>query len=250
MSDWVIGPWHKKILSLFEKESAERLKRKDLLRVADIGCDEGIILLEIAKRHRERVELYGIDLREDAIELAVSRARQLGLSNVKFEYGYFLEKDFSMLPKFDVVIFSEVYEHLLAEYQIKGLRIVGELLADDGVLLMTIPNGDYLLSIERKKTFDEKYPENFFADLRQTHHWMEPKLDEMKRTMISLGFDVKEIGYFNLPGSGRLKTLKILSEFFEGHNSLLPFYRKVWKQMFVKASKNQRSPFFKGESLY
>lgn len=100
--------------------------------VLDVGCGNGIISLNLGELG---YNVHGIELSEDALEIAKGQNK---FSNVIFE-----KADAETLKlkgkRYDVVICSEVLEHLHhPENLLKELRF---LIKDDGVLIVTVPNG-------------------------------------------------------------------------------------------------------------
>jgi SAM-dependent methyltransferase len=237
--------WHYRILDILIKEIDK--STANTLRIGDIGCDNGIILLELAKKnqHENKYDFYGIDYRKAEIEEANSIKQRLKLNNITFDYDFFLEKDFSHNNEFDYIVFSEVYEHLVAENQVKSLRIIGTILKDKGTMIMSVPNGDYLFSKERVKSFNQKYDPGFFDNLHQTGHWLEPKMDELRRILISLGFDLLVCRYFKLPFSGRVPLINALSKWIEKLKGSFLFPRFLWGHILIVAQKNPNSPLLK-----
>ncbi|HEU5237119.1 MAG TPA: class I SAM-dependent methyltransferase [Pyrinomonadaceae bacterium] len=104
------------------------------VQVLDLGCGNGS-QLAIPLAGDPRLEIVGIDP-----DLAsINHARELATStgNVKFICGNV--KEFAPNRHFDVVILSEVLEHL--EYPAEMLVTATRLLRRDGVLIVTVPNG-------------------------------------------------------------------------------------------------------------
>jgi len=248
ISSQILSVWHKKVLNLISDIIAD--SNEEIIRIADIACDEGMTLIEISKIFGKKVELYGIDYRSDPIEKATRLIKDQNLENINFEFDYFLKKDFSCHKPYDIVIFSEVYEHLIAENQMLSLRIIGNLLRDNGILIMTTPNGDHLLSNERKKTFNDKYHPAFFENIQQTFHWLEPNKKELLKILISLGFDILECRYFKLPFSGRFNFLWTSGNIIARFGFLNPFLKTIWGHIYVVARKNPKSPLLTQMSLY
>ena len=165
---------------------------------------------------------------------------------MNFVYDYFLNfKDNK--KKYDIVIFTEVYEHLVAENQIFALRLLGNLLSEDGFLIFTCPNGNYFFShLRRSKTFADRYDENFFKDMYQTDHWLEPTHSEIQKIFVSLGFNIKESGYFNLP-KRRYPFIENTEFLF---NKLPLFKRWIFKSQYIVAKKDPNSPLLKTINLF
>jgi SAM-dependent methyltransferase len=79
--------------------------------VLDLGCAEGLITLEVARRVRH---VHGVELRQERVEAAREIARQRGVENVTFQCASL--GDLKLIPKsYDVVLFLGVLQHLPRE---------------------------------------------------------------------------------------------------------------------------------------
>lgn len=111
------------------------------LSILEVGCGNGNIVISMGSLGDH--EILGIDIDAESIEKAV-RANPFG--NVKFLCG---DLEGLALPgNFDVVICSEVLEHL--ESPAWMLRKIRSLLVQDGLILMTIPNGYGPLEVKQR----------------------------------------------------------------------------------------------------
>lgn len=100
--------------------------------VLDVGCGNGIIARHLGS---EGFNVYGIDVSSKAIE----KARALtDLPNVSFDV-ISAEELVADGRKYHAIICSEVLEHL--NQPEKLLNVLYQSLADDGVLIVTVPNG-------------------------------------------------------------------------------------------------------------
>lgn len=100
--------------------------------VLDVGCGNGIIARHLGG---EGFNVYGIDISVKAIE----KARALtNLPNVSFDV-ISAEELVADGRKYHAIICSEVLEHL--NQPEKLLNTLYQSLADDGVLIVTVPNG-------------------------------------------------------------------------------------------------------------
>ena len=236
-----MAAWRKQAIKLIEKT----LVNYHAQTILEIGCDDAGISRNLAVKY-PNIFFEGVDYRKDKIEEANYLKDKSNLKNVSFIYDYFLNfKDNS--KQYDIVIFTEVYEHLVAENQIFALRLIGNLLSKDGFLIFTCPNGDYFLSHLRKsKTFSERYDENFFKNMYQTDHWLEPTHSEIQKIFVSLGFDIQESGYFNLPKRSYSSVEKIelvLNKF--------PLLRRwIFKSQYIVAKKDPNSPLLRTINLF
>jgi SAM-dependent methyltransferase len=103
------------------------------LSVLDVGCGNGSHLaLPLVQ---DGFQITGIDSDEGSIEHARSMAH--GISNARFFHGQV--EALRASDQFDVVILSEVLEHLAEPQQL--LAASAGHLAADGLLIVTVPNG-------------------------------------------------------------------------------------------------------------
>jgi 2-polyprenyl-3-methyl-5-hydroxy-6-metoxy-1,4-benzoquinol methylase len=104
-----------------------RVKAKNIL---DMGCGTGEHLTQYVARLFPASGVYGVDSDEESIEFA---RKSLGLQNLHFSVA--IPEDIL----FDSIIASEVIEHVENPYDF--LVRLRSKLGDDGVLILTVPNG-------------------------------------------------------------------------------------------------------------
>ena len=236
-----VAAWRRQALKLIDN----LLLNHEVKSSFEVGCDDAGISRKLAEKYPE-IFFEGVDYRKDKIDIANNLKNMSNLKNVNFTYDYFLNIK-KIEKQFDIIIFTEVYEHLVAENQIYALRLLGNLLSNKGFLVFTCPNGDYLFSHFRiNKTFEDRYEKNFFDDMYQTHHWLEPTHSELKNIFVSLGFDIKQSGYFNLPKS-KIKFIQKIELLL----NKIPFLRNLlFKNQFIVATKNPKSPLLQKLDLF
>lgn len=236
-----MSEWRNKAIEIIE----ELISSNDIKNIFEVGCDDAGISRKLAQKHPQ-IQFRGVDFRKDKINLANKLKSQHGLKNVQFSYDYFLNLT-EINQYYDVVIFTEVYEHLVAENQIYALRLLGNFMSKNGFLVFTCPNGDYLLSyLETKKDFSSRYDSNFFDNIYQTEHWLEPSHKEILKIFNSLGFDVIKSGYFNLP-----KTRYLIIKKLEVFVNKIPLIRSlIFKSQLIVAKKNPNSPLLKALNIF
>ncbi|MGB3008466.1 MAG: methyltransferase domain-containing protein [Chitinophagaceae bacterium] len=111
---------------------ALKTKLPEGAEVLDVGCGNGVISRSLGE---QGYKVKGIDVSEKTIE----KARALNkYSNVKFEV-ISAEKLVAEGFRYHAVICSEVLEHL-NEPEIL-LKVLHQSLLDDGILIVTVPNG-------------------------------------------------------------------------------------------------------------
>ena len=113
-------------------ELVERLE--DGIRVADLGCGRGKAILALAGRFPNSTFL-GLDLGNDAVEWARTRAAELGLDNVTFDVRDLTTYDRDAEPEsFDLVLtFDAVHDQAAPLALLQGIR---RSLRPQGVYLM------------------------------------------------------------------------------------------------------------------
>jgi 2-polyprenyl-6-hydroxyphenyl methylase/3-demethylubiquinone-9 3-methyltransferase len=112
------------------------------LNVLDIGCGGGLLSEPLA---RKGAQVSGIDASSTSIEVAKAHARQSGLS---INYRHMLSSDLGKEELFDVVLNTEVIEHVPNQQQLVDECCA--LLKPNGVLIMATLNRtliSYLLGI-------------------------------------------------------------------------------------------------------
>lgn len=103
------------------------------LRILDVGCGNGSQLaLPLAQTG---LRVHGIDTDKRSIEHARRLTR--GTDNAEFVCGRV--EDLPASETFDVVILSEVLEHMTNPWDL--LAASARHMADDGMLIVTVPNG-------------------------------------------------------------------------------------------------------------
>jgi ubiquinone/menaquinone biosynthesis C-methylase UbiE len=132
----------KKVLKWLEYERRpgkilENISYSPGMKVLDIGCDWGYLLMYIKKVFKD-VECYGVDLHEDIIEFGNELARQNEYSiNLRYANGASIPFDDN---SFDVVVTTETFEHIIPDQRVQCLKECFRVLKTGGQLLMTTPN--------------------------------------------------------------------------------------------------------------
>ncbi len=140
--------WWKKYNTL-EKIFCKIFKRcaahKKKLRILDIGCQIGHDIFKLAdklKHEKIQFEWLGIDINIDFIK--VCNIRKKLRDDYQFcKFNFFvgnIEECSLKNEKFDIIICSEVFEHLHSD--IKAIKNIHQLLNQDGVLILSTPNID------------------------------------------------------------------------------------------------------------
>jgi 2-polyprenyl-3-methyl-5-hydroxy-6-metoxy-1,4-benzoquinol methylase len=120
-------------------ELARRAAPAGAARVLDVGCGQGDLLRELAA-HLPGARMFGADISEAS--LAETRRKNAGLELFALDLTApaFLEQNADRLGRFDLVVLSEVLEHL--EDEATSLRNLSALVADGGAVIVTVPGGE------------------------------------------------------------------------------------------------------------
>ncbi len=107
-------------------------RKKGALDILDVGCGEGPVALELAKLGHN---VLGIDINPDRIQLASQSNKNSNASFMLLE----AEKIDQLQRKFDVIICSEVLEHVDNPETV--INQLAKAIRRGGVLFLTVPNG-------------------------------------------------------------------------------------------------------------
>ena len=168
--------------------------------ILDVGCAQGTFGLRLAGRGHRVVLL---DARAGHIDYARLR-HQTGA--VEFRVGY-LEEQEDLAHRFDLVVFSEVLEHIRSPAQ--TLSSLRETLRPGGHLLVTTPNAEYAFSRlpsygrARQEVIDDAEDNSADGD----GHRFLYSLEELVAIVRASSFRVVQAGFFSeWWTSGHVKT--------------------------------------------
>lgn len=134
----------------------DRLLQKDK-KVLDIGCGNGALSFFAASKG---CQVFGIDVSKKAILGCQINAQRLDLSkNLIFHAKNFNNPRVKIVAKFDLVICSEVLEHLPNDLQV--LKRIYQLLKPGGMLFLSTPSKNspihkLRMFFLKKDSFDEE----------------------------------------------------------------------------------------------
>jgi len=124
-------------LSLGEAQHAKvrhiqaKLRLEPGLRVLDIGCGWGGLAIALAQS--EAVQVTGVTLSREQLQVCRDRARRAGLAQrVRFELQDYRE----LTGRFDRIVSVGMFEHVGLSQHVAFFEAVERLLADDGVALI------------------------------------------------------------------------------------------------------------------
>tara|TARA_B100000212_G_scaffold342211_1_gene328236 strand:- start:3147 stop:3890 length:744 start_codon:yes stop_codon:yes gene_type:complete len=115
-----------KIIEIINKITKYNQSDKKFLSVLDFGCGQGL-LLKLLENYN--YDLYGYDFSKELVEIASQITNKSTIYN-----------ELPLDKKYDVIILSEVLEHLQDPLSI--LKVIKDKLNDNGYLIITVPNAD------------------------------------------------------------------------------------------------------------
>jgi 2-polyprenyl-3-methyl-5-hydroxy-6-metoxy-1,4-benzoquinol methylase len=130
------------ILNYFKK-----LEKDKELNILDVGSGKGRSLFEINKKSSFKHNYYGIEVIKMISDYPNEYIKRKGMKNFHFLTMDVSKEGWSkkLGKKFDLIIFSEVIEHLFPEDQKKVLEEIKTLLSPMGILIITCPNKNCLI---------------------------------------------------------------------------------------------------------
>lgn len=136
---------YRHILRFIDKYSVDKKN------IIDIGCGAGTLCFYVASKG---IQVLGVDISSRAIEACRKSSSRLGLDKLaKFEIVNFPQE--SMSGKFDLVIFTEVIEHLRDDKL--ALEKIFNMLNKGGIAIITTPSLNApLYRLGYANSFDEK----------------------------------------------------------------------------------------------
>jgi GT2 family glycosyltransferase/2-polyprenyl-3-methyl-5-hydroxy-6-metoxy-1,4-benzoquinol methylase len=127
-------------------------------RVLDLGCGSGAIGRFLAQRNGQIAPIDGLTINQAEAERARAHYRRVEVADLEqadltqmFEHG-----------AYDVIVCADVLEHLRQAARV--LRACRDLLAPDGVLLLSIPNASYCGLVAELMAGEFRYREEGLLD--------------------------------------------------------------------------------------
>lgn len=145
---WHLGRhlhWGFEYLSLLEAVAGEVVKRRPS-SLLDFGCGDGRLLGELAERLAPGTELAGVDFDERALLFA------RGFNGARVRFVPRLEELEGV--RFDVVVASEVLEHVPPEECAGLVAALAERVAPSGAFVVTVPTPNLPLPAKHYRHFD------------------------------------------------------------------------------------------------
>ena len=125
------------VLKHFEHEMRAYFEFGDLAgkRILDFGCGSGASTMCLAKMFPES-DITGVELEGDLLKVAEGRLDFYEFKNVRFLHSPSATDLPEGLGRFDLIVLSAVYEHLLPNERSAVMPRLWSLLNDDGILFL------------------------------------------------------------------------------------------------------------------
>lgn len=200
----------KLIFSEFIEEIYSQNPNLTSIKILDVGCGRGLVFmaLDLIKKRKIKFEYYGIDLNSKFLKSIKTKAILSIGSVTKMPY----KNNF-----FDLIVASQVLEHLTEKDLSLALKEIRRVLKSKGLFYLETPNPKSLIA----KTMAE----NWWMFIEETHltlispHSMKPIL--------------QKIGFSKIKTSTRLETDKQIDEikdiYSRSQNILIKFIRDYLK---------------------
>lgn len=149
------------------------------MKILDAGCGDGVNLKVLTKI--PHAEIYGIDynpLRVERVRKTFPQARIIQADLTKLD----------MTDGFDVILCSQVLEHIKEDEKV--LRGLWNILGDDGILILGVPNEGCFLAQLRNNVIQSSIR-------KTTDHINFYREEVIRRKIKNEGFYVKDVMYEN-----------------------------------------------------
>ncbi len=120
-------------------------------KILEIGCGDGIITKYIAKKKKSK--LVSMDLSEKKIKIASVYVGSL-CCEFKVADIFDIYRELEQYGKFEVILLFDIIEHIPKEKHASLFKIIENLLAPSGLVLITYPSPEYQEFI-RRNNFEE-----------------------------------------------------------------------------------------------
>jgi 2-polyprenyl-3-methyl-5-hydroxy-6-metoxy-1,4-benzoquinol methylase len=171
-------------------------------KILDFGCSEGPLLSYFLRELHSKYELFGYE--PAPIELPEPVRKLSTINAIKAE---------SQVKKFDLVILSHVLEHLLT---FDLLELFFEILSEDGLLYIEVPNANRYLDQNRASNF-------YYIDRLHLNHFT---LASICKLLEQFNFKIKNAMEYNFTYKDDL-PYPCLATFFRRNSGLSEFEKYI-----------------------
>jgi len=152
-------------------------------KVLDVGCGEGFLAKFLMEKGNK---VWGIDISEQAVELARRNGVNAFVCDIENE-------DLPIKETFDVIILSEVIEHLITPKKV--LKKLKRYLADEGYFIITFPNIAYYKY--RLQLLFGRFPrQHLYERSEHLHYWSIPDFMEFLRSCDLKAVEIRPVFQF------------------------------------------------------
>lgn len=203
-------------------------------KILNIGCNNGIFEFLIFKKAKE---IVGVDIKDE--DLAQAKKECAGIQNVNFVKANIVEDNFP-LSSADIVVFSDVIEHIPKGTELKVLKKIHNILKPNGQVIISTP-------LDNKT----KYLDLAWYLYPRHRHYTKEKMVEL---LVEAGFEIKDI--YTRGGFYEMVSMIFFYPFRHILNLEIPFKnwwdrkrKKEYKKddgcvtLFVVATKKSLAPY-------
>jgi 2-polyprenyl-3-methyl-5-hydroxy-6-metoxy-1,4-benzoquinol methylase len=156
--------------------------------ILDIGCAFGTLLL-MAKELTKCDSLFGLEILKHLSDEIINKYNiEYEVMNIELQNVIFSKK------KFDIILFTEVIEHL--KYNpVYTMKTIHKLLSKNGRVFMSCPNQNVWGKLDIYKSYKDMPIPNgykYHEDLGHEYHY---NLDELKEIFNETKFEIVNMGY-------------------------------------------------------
>ena len=171
--------WWQAIEKVIDEKYTQIIHHDRFLKVLDLGCGDGTNIFRLSALNSDAT-YFGFDMDTEAIQRAERYVLDNGLKNI-----HFLKKDIihDAFPEhqFDVVICSEVMEHLYDNEKVIIMNKINKSLKQGGFLIVTTPtpecffrkvyeNDSFIIRKIVDFIFQNTYKQRILADFSYGRH--------------------------------------------------------------------------------
>lgn len=154
-------------------------------RVADVGCGDGKVTIELARRH-PRLVFHGFDISEVAVRFACAYA----LPNTHF----FTTPFFNVQEKYDTILCVETFEHIPDQEVPAFAESIRAHMEKGSVLIVTVPSVARALNPKHYRHYDLKMLVDHVGLRLESHWFIHDEKSNWISTLLSNRFFVLKAG--------------------------------------------------------
>ena len=189
---------------------------RDIGTAIDVGCGSGIVL-EILVKQRIGQQLVGIDMSERSLE-SMASGRFKSYTQLSFILGNIVELPLEA-ESCDLVICTEVFEHLFPDDYVSGLNEISRILKPQGYLLGTTPLNEKMIVAICPECHTIFHPHQHLL-FEIDPDWLKQELNRFKLEIIKFVHPIEP----SIPRTWWKRILK--------HRIIIPFFPTLAMRLF------------------